>query len=91
MPITHRFPPPHRSPHLSEGETSNFYPTRTLTPNHGPGCVLVVFYKDQRIAYIQTGRKSPARTLNPLLPRSELVDYNLHLAMATTTLVPSRS
>ena len=26
------------------GETSNFYPPRTLTPNHGPGCVLVVFY-----------------------------------------------
>jgi len=44
MLITHRSHPPHRSPHLSEEETSNIYPTRTLTPNHGPGCVLVVFY-----------------------------------------------
>ena len=50
------------------------------------------FYRqDQRITHIQTGRKSPARTLTPLQPRSELVDYISHLAKTTTTLVLSRS
>ena len=75
------------------GETTNFYLSRlaiTPTPNHGPGCVLVDFYKDQRITHIQTGRKSPARTLTPLQPRSELADYNFYLAKTTTTLVFSR-